>query len=124
MPDRLPSLIVLVAFWIPPVIAGWKAAGAIRRSPKPAAKTSTYALLATFVFAYAVTWFYFNLHRMPPYIPGATMDPTYASPEATAGLAMFTVALILPGSALASVLAFRLRRTRDASSLRGASSSQ
>ena len=27
IPDRLPSLIVLVGFWIPPAVAGWVAAG-------------------------------------------------------------------------------------------------
>jgi hypothetical protein len=109
MPDRLPSLVVLVAFWIPPAIAGWSAAGRLKRSPKPDHATPTFVALATFVLGYAAAWFRFNLHRMPPYIPGATMDPTYASPEATAGLAAFTAAFILPGSALACALAWRRR---------------
>ncbi len=109
MPDRLPSLVVLVAFWIPPALAGWSAATRLRRTPKPHHATPSFVALATFVLGYATAWFFFNLHRMPPYIPGATMDPTYASPEATAGLAAFTAAFILPGSALACALAWRRR---------------
>ena len=110
MPDRLPSLIVLVGFWIPPALAGWVAAGSVQRSTKPDRPAATYAILATFVLAYAAAWFLFNLGRMPPYIPGATMDPTFASPEAVRGLAVVTSALVLPGSALACALAFRRRR--------------
>ena len=110
MPDRLPSLIVLVGFWIPPAVAGWVAAGSAQRSTQQDRPTSTYAILATFVLAYAAAWFLFNLGRMPPYIPGATMDPTFAPPEAVRGLAVVTSALVLPGSALACALAFRRRR--------------
>jgi hypothetical protein len=68
-----------------------------------------YATLVIFVLGYAAAWFFFNLGRMPPYIPGATTDPTFASPQAIKGLAIFATALILPGSALACVLAFRIR---------------
>ena len=109
LPDRLPSLIVLVGFWIPPAVAGWVAAGSFQRSTKRYRATVTFAVLATFVLAYAATWFFFNLGRMPPYIPGASTDPTFAPPEAVRGLAVFTSALVLPGSALACALAFRLR---------------
>ena len=109
MPDRLPSLIVLVGFWIPPAIAGWVAAGAFLRSPKRDRATLTYAALATFVLGYAAAWFFFNLGRMPPYIPGSTTDPTFAPPRAVAGLAVVASVLVLPGSALACVLAFRRR---------------
>ena len=109
MPDRLPSLIVLVGFWIPPAAAGWVAAGYLERNPNRNARV-IYAVLAVFVVAYAAAWFFFNLGRMPPYIPGATMDPTFASPQAATGLAVFTSALVLPGSALACALAFRWRR--------------
>jgi hypothetical protein len=127
LPDRLPSLIVLLGFWIPPAIAGWMAAGYVQQKiqharaagsgtvaagTKPESAKSIHALLAAFVLAYAVTWFFFNLGRMPPYIPGATMDPTVATPEATQGLALFTAALILPGSALACALAYRRRVRR------------
>lgn len=115
MPDRLPSLIVLVGFWIPPAIAGWKA-GALQRSTKAGRGSRTFGVLATFVVGYSAAWFLFNLGRMPPYIPGSTMDPTFASPQAVAGLAMFTSALILPGSALACALAFR-RRAKDPASI-------
>jgi len=110
MPDRLPSLIVLVGFWIPPAVAGWVAAGSLQRSANRDRPTSTYAVLAAFVLGYAGAWFLFNLGRMPPYIPGATMDPTFATPEAVAGLAVVIAALVLPGSAVACALAFRRRR--------------
>lgn len=111
MPDRLPSLIVLVGFWVPPAIAGWVAAGSVRRSSPPDRVTTTYAMLAVAVLVYSAAWFVFNLGRMPPYIPGATMDPTVATPEAVRWLAVVAGALVLPGSALACALAFRRRRT-------------
>jgi len=69
-----------------------------------------YAALAAMVVGWAAVWFLFNLGRMPPYIPGATRDPTYAPPKAVAGLAVVSGALVLPGSALACALAFRCRR--------------
>jgi hypothetical protein len=109
IPDRLPSLIVLVGFWIPPAAAGWLAAGFLQRSTRHYRATVIFAVLATFVLAYAATWFFFNLGRMPPYIPGATTDPTFAAPKAVAGLAVVASVLVLPGSALACALAFRLR---------------
>ena len=112
MPDRLPSLIVLVGFWIPPAVAGWVAAGSHARNARRNRATATVAVLATFVVAYAAAWFFFNLRSMPPYIPGATTDPTFAPPRAVAGLAVFTSLLVLPGSALACLLAFRGRRRR------------
>ena len=109
IPDRLPSLIVLVGFWIPPAVAGWVAAEYLRRGTKRFPATVIFAVLATFVLGYTAAWFFFNLGRMPPYIPGATMDPTFAPPEAVRGLAVVASALVLPGSALACWLAFRLR---------------
>ena len=99
LPDRLPSLIVLVGFWIPPAVAGWVAAGFLQRSTKRYRSTVTFAVLATFVLAYAAAWFLFNLGRMPPYIPGASTDPTFAPPRAVAGLAVVAGGLVLPGSA-------------------------
>jgi hypothetical protein len=110
LPDRLPSLIVLVGFWIPPAMVGWVAAGLLRRSTRRYSATVTFAVLATFVLGYAAAWFLFNLGRMPPYIPGASTDPTFAPPKAVMGLALVTGALVLPGSALACALAFRRRR--------------
>src|SRR5262245_33395853 len=110
MPDRLPSLLVLVGFWIPPAVAGWVAAGRLQRSTRPDRARVTYAVLTSFVLVYALAWFFFNLGRMPPYIPGATTDPTFAPPRAVAGLAVVASALVLPGSALACALAFRRRR--------------
>ena len=110
LPDRLPSLVVLVGFWIPPALAGWAAARSLEQGAKREPTRGTYALLAASIFLYALAWFFFNLHRMPPYIPGATMDPAVASPRATAGLAVVAGVLILPGSALACALAFRHRR--------------
>lgn len=102
MPDRLPSLVLLVGFWIPPAVVGWTAAKAAHRS--------TYAVLAIFVLAWSAAWFLFQLDRMPPYIPGSSHDPTYAPPEAVAGLGLVASALVLPGSAIACALAFRSRR--------------
>ena len=109
IPDRLPSLIVLVGFWIPPAVAGWVAAGSLYRTTKRDRVTVTFAVLAIFVLSYAAAWFFFNLGSMPPYILGATMDPTFAPPQAVAWLAVVTSALVLPGSVLACALAFRRR---------------
>ena len=114
MPDRLPSLIVLAAFWVPPVIAGWVAAGVRQRSAAHARPTPIYAALAAFVLVYALAWFLYNVGRMPPYIPGATMDPTVATTQATMWLGIVTAGLILPGSAIACVLAYRRRLTTQA----------
>jgi len=111
MPDRLPSLIVLAGFWIPPAVAGWVAAESLRRIIKRDSVALTYSVSAIFVLVYAAAWFFFNVNRMPPYIPGATMDPTVATPEAVTGLAIFTSAVVLPGSALAFALAFRRRKS-------------
>jgi hypothetical protein len=68
-----------------------------------------YAALAALVVGWAAAWFLFNLGRMPPYIPGATRDPTYAPPKAVAGLLVVATAVVLPVSAIACVLAFRRR---------------
>ena len=68
-----------------------------------------YAGLMSSVLVYAAVWFLFQLDRIPPYVPGATRDPTYAPPEAVAGLAVVATALVLPVSAIACVLAFRSR---------------
>jgi hypothetical protein len=110
LPDRLPSLIVLVGFWIPAAVVGWVAAGVLQRSNKRVRATMTFSLLAILVVGYAAAWFFFNLGRMPPYIPGASIDPTFAPPRAVAGLGVVAGALVLPGSALACWLAFRVRR--------------
>jgi len=67
IPDRLPSLIVLVAFWIPPALAGCLAAECLGRSTRRYHATTTFAVLAIFVLGYAAAWFFFNLGRMPPY---------------------------------------------------------
>ncbi|HXQ70249.1 MAG TPA: hypothetical protein VN844_07160 [Pyrinomonadaceae bacterium] len=109
IPDRLPSLVVLVGFWVPPAMAGLVAAWSLRSSER-ARTVLTYAVLLIFVLGYAAAWFLFNLGRMPPYIPGSTTDPTFAPHEAVRGLAVVTSALVLPGSALACVLAFRIGR--------------
>jgi len=84
MPDQLRSLIVVVGFWIPPAVAGWVAAGSLERSTKRDRAPVAYAVLATFVLGYAAAWFLFNLGRMPPSIPGASIDRTIAPPRAVA----------------------------------------
>ena len=119
MPDRLPSLVLLVGFWIPPAVAGRAAADLVHRSTTRIRPALLYTALAIFVLGWSLAWFLFHLSRMPPYIPGATQDPTYAPPEAVAGLAVVASALVLPGSLIACVLAFRsrarsLRRTHGA----------
>ena len=112
MPDRLPSLVLLVGFWIPPAVVGRAAADLVHRSTTRVRPALMYAGLTTFVLAWAAAWFLFQLDRIPPYVPGATRDPTYAPPEAVAGLAVVAAALVLPVSAIACVLAF-LRRARS-----------
>lgn len=106
LPDRLPSLVVLVGFWLPPALAGWAVAGFLQRGTRRHLTVMAYAALAIFVLGYAAAWFYFNLGRMPPYIPGASTDPTFAPPEAVAGPATFASAIVLPGSAVACAAAF------------------
>jgi len=112
LPDRLPSLVLLVGFWIPPAAVGRAAAGLVHRSTPRIAPALIYTVLTTFVLAWTAAWFLFNLSRMPPYLPGATQDPTYAPPEAVAGLTVIASAVVLPGSAIACVLAFRSRARR------------
>ena len=112
MPDRLPSLVLLVGCWVVPAAAGWVAAGIAHRSTPRGRAILKYAVLTTFVLAWSAFWFLFQLNRIPPYVPGATEDPTYAPPEAVAGLAVVASALVLPVSAIACALAFRSRARR------------
>jgi hypothetical protein len=109
MPDRLPSLVLLVGFWIPPAVVGFAAADLVHRRTTRVRPALLYAGLAVLALGWSAAWFRFNLSRMPPYVPGATQDPTYAPPEAVAGLAVVASALVLPGSAIACWLAFRSR---------------
>jgi hypothetical protein len=109
MPDRLPSLVLLVGCWIPPAVIGWTAADLAHRSTTRIRGALLYTVLAAIVIGWAAAWFLFQLDRMPPYVPGATQDPTYAPPEAVAGLLVVASALVLPVSVLACVLAFRSR---------------
>jgi len=109
MPDRLPSLVLLVGFWIPPAVIGRVAADLVHRSTKHVRPALIYAMLAILALGWSAAWFLFHLSRIPPYVPGATHDPTYAPPEAVAGLAVVATALVLPVSAIACVLAFRSR---------------
>ena len=107
IPDRFPSLVVLVGFWIPPAGVGLVAADLVHRMTTRLRPALIYTGLAIFSLGYAAAWFFFNLGRMPPYVPGATHDPTFTPPQAVAGLAVVASALVLPGSVLACVLAFR-----------------
>ena len=108
MPDRLPSLILLVGFWIPPAVVGFALADLLIEAPRVSAAL-IYTVLAIFALGWSAAWFLFQLDRIPPYVPGATMDPTYAPPEAVAGLAVVASAIVLPGSVIACLLAFRSR---------------
>jgi hypothetical protein len=112
LPDRLPSLVLLVGFWVPPAAVGWAAAGFAHRGTTRLRPALLYALLILFALGWSLAWFLFNLSRIPPYLPGATRDPTYAPPEAVAGLAVVACALVFPGSVIASVVAFRARARR------------
>ena len=112
MPDRLPSLVLLVGFWVPPAVIGHAAAGLVHRSVARVRPALIYTVLTAFALVWSAAWFLFQLNRIPPYVPGATMDPTYAPPEAVAGLALVATALVLPVSAIACVLAFRSRARR------------
>lgn len=109
MPDRLPSLVLLVGFWIPPAVVGLVVADLVHRITTSVRPALIYTLLTIFALGYAAAWFLFQLDRIPPYVPGATMDPTYAPPQAVAGLAVVASALVLPGSLIACVLGFRSR---------------
>jgi hypothetical protein len=106
IPDRLPSLVLLVGAWIPPAAAGWAAAKLTTRS-RPAV---VYVVLAAFSLAWAAAWYFVQLDRIPPYLPGATEDPSYASPEAVRGLRIVAGLLVLPLSAIAATLALKVRR--------------
>lgn len=110
LPDRLPSLILLVGFWVPAAVAGWAAASYAHRPARAVRAPILYAVLAAFVLAWSAAWFLVQIDRMPPYIPGATHDPREAPPRAITGLALVAAAVVLPGSALACGLAFRRRR--------------
>ena len=109
LPDRLPSLFLLVGFWIPPALIGFAAADLARRNTARVRPALIYTVLAIFALGWSAAWFLFQLDRIPPYVPGATMDPTYAPPEAVSGLAVVASALVLPGSMIACMLAFRIR---------------
>lgn len=109
MPDRLPSLILLIGFWVPPLVAGRIAAGIVRRRTTPVRPAQLYTVFAAFVVAWAAAWYLFQLNRIPPYLPGATMDPTFAPPEAVARLALIAALLVLPVSAIACWLGYRSR---------------
>ena len=109
IPERLPSLIYLVGFWIPPAVVGIVAADLVRRSTTRVRPALVYPPLLVFALCWSAAWFLFQRNRMPPYIPGATQDPTFAPPEAAAGLAIVAGALVLPGSVIACILAFRSR---------------
>lgn len=107
LPDRLPSLVLLVGFWVPPAVLGWITAASLGATPRHRAPT---LMLGFAAIVNAAAWFLVNVGRMPPYIPGATTDPTFAPPEAVSALAILTVVLVLPGSALAAAVAFRRRK--------------
>lgn len=109
MPDRLLSLILIAGCWVPPAAAGWAAARrADKQTGSSAIASSPFAPLAVFVLAWAAVWFAVNLFAMPPYIPGAASEnPLYRPAGAVVWLAVVAGALVLPVSAIASMLAYR-----------------
>jgi hypothetical protein len=109
IPERLPSLVMLVGFWVPAAVAGRAAAEFVHRRSRRTRPAATFAALTAFVLVSSAAWFWINVNAVPPYIPGATMDPTYAPPEAVMALIAVTSALVVPGSALACWLAYRGR---------------
>lgn len=117
MPDRLPSLVLLVGFWMPPAAVGFAAADLVRRSSTRFRPAVIYSVLAISPSAGPRSGFSFSSHAAVR--TRATRDPTFAPPEAVAGLAVVASALVLPGSVIACLLAFRsrgrsLRRTSAA----------
>jgi len=113
MTDRLPSLVLLLGFWVPPALAGWAAAPSLLRRTRTSRPKITYAALTLFLLAYSFAWCLLNLRAIPPYIPGVTMDPTFVPPGAAGWLALMTGALVFPGGVLACFLAFRARGRID-----------
>lgn len=108
IPDRLPSLILLVGAWIPPAAAGWAGAKiTVRGRP-----IVIYLGLALFALLWTWVWYHFQLDRIPPYLPGATEDPTHAPPEAVRALRYVAVLFVLPISAVASAVIYRIGITR------------
>jgi hypothetical protein len=101
--------VLLVGCWVPPLVLGRAAADLAHRSITRVRPALIHAALATLILAWSVAWFLFNLDRIPPYVPGATHDPTFAPPEAVAGLAVVASAVVLPASAIACWWAFRSR---------------
>jgi hypothetical protein len=109
LPDRLPSLVLLVGSWVPPAALGWAAAALAHRRPTRFRPALLYSVLTILVLGWSAAWFLINRSAMPPYIPGSSEDPTYAPPKAVAGLLIVATALVLPVSAIACALAFRIR---------------
>ncbi|MDQ8165683.1 MAG: hypothetical protein P3A28_07995 [Gemmatimonadota bacterium] len=109
MPDRLPSLVLLVGFWVPAVLAGRAAAEFAQRRAGRVRPALLYSGMAAFVLASSAVWYIINLSTVPPYIPGATRDPTFVPPGGAAALGVITGVMVLPVSALACWLAFRGR---------------
>jgi len=107
MPDRLPSLVLLVGCWVPSMIAGRAAAALVRRHVGQIRPVWIHGGLTVFVAASSATWFVINLNAVPPYIPGATFDPTFVPPGATSALALVTAVVVLPVSAIACAVAYR-----------------
>ncbi len=114
MPDRLPSLVLLVGCWVPSMIAGRAAAALVRRHVGQIRPVLIHGGLTAFVAASSTTWFVINLNAVPPYIPGATLDPTFVPPGAASALALVTAVVVLPLSAIACAVSYRMgMRTSD-----------
>ncbi len=60
IPDRLPSLVLLVGFWIPPAVVGIAVADLFNRSSKRVRPALIYTLLAILPWAGLQRGFFFN----------------------------------------------------------------
>ncbi|MBX9928409.1 MAG: carboxypeptidase-like regulatory domain-containing protein [Gemmatimonadaceae bacterium] len=113
MPDRLPSLLLQLIVWVPPLLIG-RAAGLRARHRSGRAP---HIVAAISVAAWVATWVAMNRLAPPPYLPGVTHDPMTAPPEAIQALVRLTIGVVLPLCAIVAAIAFRRARAAAAVSL-------
>jgi integral membrane sensor domain MASE1 len=91
-------------------LVGWAAAEFVHHAKSRVRPVLAYAAMTALIAGWSAVWFAFQIHRMPPYVPGATMDPTYAPPEAVTGLLVVAGAVVWPAGLIACGLSYRARR--------------